>query len=393
MLEDMTMPKVNREILIWARKTAGLSVEEAARKLGLSGPARLEALEAGERDPSRRQLVNMSEKYRRPLLAFYMPSPPKEMDKGQDFRTLPETPAPGSQALLDALLRNVHARQGLVRTALEEAEEDQPLPFVDSAKMGDGVDALVGSMRDLLDFTVEEFRAQKTVTDAFAVLRAATEKAGVFVLLMGNLGTHHTDIDARVFRGFALADDVAPFIVINEKDSRSAWSFTLLHELAHIFLGQTGVSGYDGKAAVEMFCDAVAARFLLNPDELDVIVAEHVEDFRELIGRINAFASDRNLSRKMVAYNLMRTGRISPIVYGEVSGVFDAERLTKKTEARDGEGGPNYYKVRRHRVGPGLISFVKRMVANGAMSTTKAGKVLGVKPTAVGRLVDGSRAA
>ena len=85
---------------------------------------------------------------------------------------------------------------------------------------------------------------------------------------MGNLGSHHSDIDARVFRGFALADPVAPFVVVNEKDSRTAWSFTLLHELAHLWLGQTGVSGYDGEAEVEKFCDAVAARFLLDPQEL-----------------------------------------------------------------------------------------------------------------------------
>ena len=393
MLQDTPMPKVNPEILIWARETSGLSVEEAARKLGLSGPARLEALEAGERDPSRRQLVNMSEKYRRPLLTFYMPAPPRERDKGQDFRTLPEGQAPGSEALLDALLRNVHARQGLVRTALEEAEEDEPFPFVGSAEIDDGVDALVRSMREVLGFTAEEFRAQRTVTDAFAALRAATEKAGVFVLLMGNLGTYHTDIDARVFRGFALADDVAPFVVINEKDSRAAWSFTLLHELAHVFLGETGVSGYDGEAAVEMFCDSVAARFLLDPAELGAVGAEHVDDLEELVGQINAFAGDRNLSRKMVAYNLLRSGRISRAVYAELSGVFDAERLAKKKDAGNGEGGPDYYMVRRHRVGPRLISFVKRMVADGAMSTTKAGKVLGVKPTAVSRLVDGSRAA
>ena len=70
---------------------------------------------------------------------------------------------------------------------------------------------------------------------------------------MGNLGTHHTDIDVRIFRGFALADDVAPFVVINEKDSRAAWSFTLLHELVHILLGETGISGYNSNAEIERF--------------------------------------------------------------------------------------------------------------------------------------------
>jgi Zn-dependent peptidase ImmA (M78 family)/DNA-binding XRE family transcriptional regulator len=386
------MPKVNPEILVWARKTAGLSEEEAAKKLGLSGPDRLLALEEGKRDPSRRQLINMSEKYHRPLLTFYLPKQPQESDRGQDFRTLPEGAPPDSEALLHALLRNVHARQGLVRAALEEAEEDEPLPIVGSALMGEGVNSLANSMQKALDLTAEDFRSQKTVTDAFAILRAATEKAGVFVLLMGNLGTHHTDIDARVFRGFALADAIAPFIVINEKDSRAAWSFTLLHELAHIFLGQTGISGYDGEAEVEKFCDLVAARFLLDPAELTAINVGETANLDELVERISIFAGDRNVSRKMVAYNLLRANLISGAIYGNLGDAFDADRTTQK-RASTQDGAPDYYVVRRHRVGPRLVSFVRRMVAGGTLSTTKAGKVLGVKPTAVSRLVDSNRAA
>ena len=79
------MPKVNPDILVWARETAGLSEQDAAKKLGLSSPERLEALESGKRDPSRRQLLNMSEKYRRPLLTFYLPKEPKTSNKGRIF--------------------------------------------------------------------------------------------------------------------------------------------------------------------------------------------------------------------------------------------------------------------------------------------------------------------
>lgn len=215
------MPKVNPQILIWARKTAGFSEKEAAKKLGLSGAERLKDLETGEREPTRRQLSNMSEKYHRPLLTFYMPESPRESDKGQDFRTLPEGKTAGSEAVLNALLRDVHLRQGLVRAALEEAEEDDPIQFVGSARISDGVDAIVSRMQQVLNFSKENFRQSSNTADGFASLRAAVENIGVFVLLIGNLGSHHTDIDARVFRGFALSDDVAPFVIINEKDSRA----------------------------------------------------------------------------------------------------------------------------------------------------------------------------
>lgn len=387
------MPNVNPEILIWARKTAGLSEIEAAKRLGLSGPDRLRALESGERDPSRRQLVNMSDKYRRPLLTFYLPVAPDESDKGQDFRTLPFEQAQEYDAVLNALLRNVHARQGLVRAALEETEENEPHAFVGSAQLDGGVEALVRSMQAVLEFSAKEFQAQKTVDDAFAALREATERAGVFVVLMGNLGTYHTDIDVGAFRGFALADSVAPFIVINEKDSRAAWSFTLLHELAHIFLGQTGISGYHGEAQVEKFCDAVAGRFLLNPADLVVIGSHAGDDFEEVVEQIGEFARSRNLSRKMVAYNLLRFGLIGSQIYRKLSERFDADRVAAKKAGEKRKVVVDYYAVRRHRVGPGLVSLVKRLVADRAMSTPKAGKVLGVRPTGLAKMFNSSRAA
>jgi Zn-dependent peptidase ImmA (M78 family)/transcriptional regulator with XRE-family HTH domain len=383
------MPRVNPEILVWARQSAGLSIAEAAKKLALA-PDTLTGIESGEREPSRKQLVKFSEKYRRPLLTFYLPKPPIPVDRGEDFRSLPEK-SPDSEALLNSLLRNVRARQQLVRAALEETEEDKPLPFVGSARIANGVDALVASMRSILGITVQQFRSQPTVSEAFALLRAAAEKTGVFVLLMGNLGTHHTDIDVRVFRGFSLADNVAPFVVINEKDSRAAWSFTLLHELAHVWLGQTGISGYNSDAATEKFCDEVAARFLLDPAELDQIGAQNLRNAPVLKKEIDEFAAERNLSRKMVAYNLLRTNRISWEVYGQLSNEFDAERVAQKKKDEK-EGGPNYFVVRRHRAGAGLVNLVRRMIAAGALSAPKAGTVLGVKPTAVARLV-GDRAA
>jgi Zn-dependent peptidase ImmA (M78 family) len=380
------MPSVNPSILVWARETAGLSVEAAAEKLGLSGPDRLQALETGQQPPTRRQLVNMSEKYHRPLLTFYLPNRPQDRDRGQDFRTLPGTEDRDSEALLDALLRDVQARQQLVRAALEEMDEDTTLRFVNSARMTSGVEALAASIREVLDVSRQVFRKRKNVTEAFELLRAGAEKAGVFVLLMGNLGSYHTDIDVRVFRGFALADKVAPFVIINEKDSRAAWSFTLLHELAHIWLGQTGISGYDSEDDVEKFCDSVAARFLLDPVELEEIIVSNAR-MNVLKERIGSFASARNVSRRMVAYNLRRAGRITAHMYTELSASFDADNAARKEQEKAG-GGPDYYMVRRHRLGPGLIDAVKRMTAAGALSIPKAGRVLGVKATAVDRLVN-----
>ena len=387
-----TMPRVNHEILKWARESAGLSLDEAARALGLGGAkavARLADMEAGEREPTRRQLTKMAEKYRRPILAFYLTEPPAPGPRVQDFRTLRDRP-PGSQPLIDALVRNVTVRQALIRSALADVEEEEPLPFVGSMRVEQGPEAIARAMAATLQVDLADYRAKGTIDEAFRFLREAVERAGVYVILMGNLGHHSTKIDPKVFRGFALADLVAPFIVINENDSRSAWTFTLLHELAHVFLGQGGISGYDGDERIEQVCDRAAADFLLRPEELKQLRARELP-MEELLEAAGTFAVARKVSRKMVAYNLLKIGEVTRAVYQQLSEHFDRERL-ESAQRRPG-GAVDYYVVRRHRIGAGLTRLVERLVAAGALTSPKAGRVLGVKATAVGKMTAGPQAA
>lgn len=392
------MPKVNQEILVWARETAGLTFEEAAEKLGIrevrgvSAIDRLAALEAGDVAPTRPMLVKMAKQYRRPLVTFYMSAPPRKGDRGQDFRTLPEGYSVARDALLDALLRDIRARQSMVRVVLEDEDEAEPLPFVGSKEMPDGVPNVLASIQGTLGVDLEEYRSQPGPEDAFALLRAGAEAAGIFVLLIGNLGSHHTTIDVETFRGFAIADEVAPFVVVNDQDARPAWSFTLLHELAHIWLGETGVSGMSAEVAIERFCNDVAAEFLLPEDELEELRVIDAIKFDKAQAQISVFARERNLSRSMVAYRLHRAGMIKQVTWHRLNKAFREQwlqaRADRRDRAREQEGGPNYYVVRRHRVGAALIGLVRRMWAGGALTTSKAGKVLGVKPRNVQELVD-----
>lgn len=269
------MPQVNPDILRWARETAGLTLDEAAEKLDISDargvPAneRLALYEAGATEPSRPLLLRMSKRYRRPLLVFYLSAVPATAKRGEDFRTLPPEHSRSQDALVDALIRDVRARQEMARALLEEEDEAVPLPFVGSMSMRDGVEAVLQSIRETLD--LDRYRHGRAGgnhdSSGFAYLREQAEKLGVYVLLIGNLGSHHTSLDVETFRGFALADKIAPFVVINDQDSETAWAFTLLHELCHIWLGQTGVSGASAANDVEQFCNDVAGRFLMPSRE------------------------------------------------------------------------------------------------------------------------------
>ena len=390
------MPRVNPEILRWARETAGLTVDEAAKKIqlrearGVSPAERLAALETGEAEPTRPLLLRMAKQYRRPLLTFYLPKPPKKGDRGEDFRTLPEDYSDVDEAHVDALIRDVRARQGLVRAAMEDDEEAKPLPFIGSMSRSAGVAALVGSISETLCLSLDEFRAAADSNAAFKLLRSRAEEAGIFVLLIGDLGSYHTAISVKAFRGFALADPLAPFVIINDQDSRAAWSFTLLHELAHLWLGQTGVSGGLTERKAEQFCNDVASEFLLPADELAGMRLPTTRE-AELVSLINDFASTRNISRSMVAYRFYCQQFIDYALWQNLRSRFQElwvqERLRTKERNKESEGGPSYYVLRRHRIGQALIELVARMMAAGELTTAKAGRVLGVKPKQVQYIV------
>lgn len=386
------MPSVNPQMLSWARERAGLPVEAAARAIGLSGasaPNRLAEMERGERVPTHRQLAGMAGTYRRPLLTFYLSAPPVTDELVADFRRHVERTSE-AEANVQALVREVKTRQVLLRAALEEAEEAEPISFVGSARPELTAQALAEHIAAALAFDRAAYRAARDANAAFAALRMATEAAGVFVLLRGDLGHHTSRIAATAFRGMAIADAIAPFIVVNPNDARAAWSFTLLHEVCHLLLGESGVSGYESDRATERLCDAAAAAFLLEPGEIRRITIEDDASADDLAEAVEAFALPRKVSRTMVAYQLLQAGQIDSAAYNTLTARYRVSRSTKPVPTEDA-GGPNYYTVMRHRTGPRLLDVTRRMMGEGLMTSTKAAKVLGVKPTAVGRMLGAAR--
>ena len=387
------MPNVNPEILLWARTTADLTPDQAVARLkigdarGVPAVQRLTEYETGKAAPTRPLLVRMAQHYRRPLLTFFLPAPPRRKERGVDFRATPESGQVAGSAVVDALLRNVRARQSMIRAVLEDEDEAHPLSFVGAATMAAGQEVALAKLQALLGVDRSHYRAQNDAEAAFRLLRNAAEAAGIFVLLKGDLGSHHTAIDVQVYRGFVIADEVAPLIVINDGDAKTAWSFTLLHELVHLLLGQTGISGAPADTPVERFCNDVAGDFLLAADELDGLDLRRADSNITEMGRlIGEFARERHLSRLMVAYVALRHGRIGSEQYGKLATLFRHNR-----PSRTGGTGPSYYVVRRHRLGNALLQLTLRMMDAGALTTSKAARILGVKPTSVPALIDGAR--
>ena len=385
----------------WARETADLAPGEAAYKIALrptkemTPVERLQQLEAGEAAPTRTLLVRMAEQYQRPLLTFYLSGVPKEGDRGTDFRTLPDGNRPTDDAYLDVLVRNMMARQNLLRAALEDEDEADQIEFVGSKAMSDGVQAVVESIRETLPMGLCEFREAAGADTAFLLLRKAVESVGVYVILDGKMGSYHTSINLQSFRGFALSDPVAPFVVLNSHIARAQLSYTLLHQLAHIWLGNTGICGDHAGIATERFCNDVASEFLLSSTELQQFAFPGNDNDDACADAITLVARKRNICPSMVVYKLYRQQRIDREVWSRLSNRFRAEWVSKnegqRELSRNDNATPGSYWTHRVRVGDALVEVVQRLMQASALTTTKAGIVLGVKAKDVEGMINAGR--
>lgn len=401
------MSSVNPKILVWARETAGLTREEASQRLGIKGTRgrsaieRMKDLECAKEEPTWSMLSKMSKIYHLPSVIFYLSKIPPPGDRGEDFRTLPRKPDRKAQGLIDAAVRDMHARQGILRSALEDIEEAESLPFIGSAKAIQSgrrrdIERLADSIRKTLAFDRQWFRSRANAKEGFAYLRERAEEAGIFVILIANLGSWHSTLDVELFRGFVIADPIAPLVVINANDSPSAQSFTLVHELAHLWIGSSGISGgsVEGSEGIERFCNEVASEFLVSQSEMDGLEITTRTPFDEVKERIDKFAKERKISRTMVALRLHRSDSIELRIYRKLADEFKRMFLESKKKERSvsGKGGPSYYVLTKQRLGSNLIDLVDRMMDEESLTVTKAAIVLGVNALKVRRLIEESQA-
>jgi len=305
-------------------------------------------------------------------------------------------------SLLDALLRDIRARQEMVKSLLEDEEEAPGLPFVGSATIDQKAGTVAASIASTLAFDYRRRELRRGDADTlFRTLRERAESVGVFVLLAGDLGSYHTELSADVFRGFAISDEVAPFVVINDKDARAARSFTLVHELAHIWLDESGVSGvaspdtpHSPQDRIERFCNDVAGEFLLPDTALQEQPARpEAEDKQSAADIIQTLARDWSVSEPMVAYRLTRAGFVEKGIYRELveqyAARWQSHRQRQREQLRDTEGGPNPHVVKRYKLGNALLDVVRRTLRDNTLTHTKAAKLLGVKTGSVEPLLRG----
>ncbi|MFC1592661.1 ImmA/IrrE family metallo-endopeptidase [Candidatus Omnitrophota bacterium] len=167
----------------------------------------------------------------------------------------------------------------------------EPLEFVGIATAKDNVEEFAVRIRSALKFDIEERRKMSTWTDALRSFIEQAEQLGILVMVNGVVGNNNwRKLDPHEFRGFALTDNLAPLIFINNADTKSAKMFTLAHELVHIWIGQSALS--DAQVTqitgnqIERWCNAVAAELLVPL----AILREEYQKNKHLSDEVNRLA-------------------------------------------------------------------------------------------------------
>lgn len=375
--------------------------ETAATRIGLSSSKsstsaeKLLAFENGEAIPTQKQLVKIGDVYHRPLIYFYLDKRPRKDEGIVDFRVPIGKTSVEENAILSCLVRDMIARQGIIKALLEDDPEIASLRFVGNSRQDAGISATVSSILKILYPQDDKKTSSELSKDdrKFSNLRKKVEDASVFVVLAGNLGSHHSNIDVSVFRGFALVDSFAPFIIINEHDVEGAMAFTLIHELVHICIGASGISGsplnHEFNSSTEKFCNDVAGAFLFPTNALrDVHVIRTTSDARSIVSEKARYAG---VSESLVAYRMFRASLINQRVYNDLSMEYRERWLQRRDSQRrlrkDRHGTSSFKTVRRHRLGTNLLQTVKRLHQTNDLTDTKAATVLGVKPLSVDKIL------
>lgn len=360
---------IKPELLRWARERADADIDSLVRKF-----PKYQEWESGETRPTLRQLESFANVVHAPVGYFFLSEPPDEPFPIPDFRTVGGAPV-GRPSL--NLLHTVYLCQRRQDWYQEfaRAEGDDPLPFVGSAKSSEDIETVAARMRDALGFDLEERAGLPTWTEA---LRGFVDKAdalGVLVMVSGVVGNNpHRKLDPDEFRGFALADGLAPLVFVNGADTKAAQMFTLAHELAHLWLGETALSDSRPDALpahrIETWCNRVAAE-LLAP--LAVINQEY-EAGEDLDAAVARLARRFKVSTLVVLRRLYDAGGLTEARFRQA---YDAER--ERLRSLPKSVGGSFYPTLRSRVGRRFGHALVVSTFEGHTSFTESFRLLGVR--------------
>ncbi len=366
--------EVRPSLLEWARARSGVALDDWDRRF-----PRYEAWLAGESAPTLKQLEEFAHKTHTPIGFLFLDAPPVEPIPIPDFRTVGDRPVGGGDVVSADLLDVVYtcqARQEWYRDH-QLLNGEARLAFLDTATTATPTEQTAAEMANTFGWNAEARARCRTWDDALSRLRENAEAVGVLVMISGIVGSDtHRKLDPDEFRGFALADAYAPVVFVNGADGKAAQVFTLAHELAHLWLGATGLSDLEPVSVrdntVERWCNRVAAELLVP-----------MEEFRDLIGaqadvrsQLQSLAEHFRVSTQVVLGQFRDAGRLT---WDEYLHEMEVERARVAAIVAERGSGGNYYNTKPVQIGKRFARALVASAMEGQTSYTEAFRLLGLK--------------
>ena len=361
------------DVLRWARERAAFSVDALADKVSVKAERVLRWENAGE--ISMAQAERLARATHTPLGYLFLSFPPVEPLPIQDFRTRAgQEPAHPSVDLLETVYAMQRRQEWLREELIDTGHE--PLDFVGSLRAGGDYRAAAGAMRKALLPDDDWAASLATWSDALAYLRDRADDAGILVVFNGVVGNNtRRNLTPDEFQGFALVDEYAPLIFVNNADFKAAQMFTLAHELAHLFLGEEGVSALEyllpSEHDVERFCDAAAAEFLVPESELHNLWG-YAAAYRDPYQQI---ARHFKVSRIVAARRALDLGLIDR----EGFFAFYNDHKMQGTRSPQATDSGNFWNTQRWRIGPRFAAAVVRATRAGRLPYREAYALTGLR--------------
>lgn len=347
----MNRVSIKPEMFVWARERGGFTHES----LGKAFPM-LPKWESGETLPTLNQLEQFVKAVHLPMGYLFLDQPPVEKMPIPDFRTSwNRTRIQPSPELLDTIYV-CQQRQGWFHE-YARTQGLEPFSFVGSVNINQNIVDVAENIRRTIGFNIEKRRSIPTWTDALRLFIDQADTSGILVMCSGVvLNNNRRHLNPEEFRGFSISDNLAPLIFINGADTKAAQMFTLAHELAHIWLGQSAVSDAQARITtdhiIENWCNKVAAELLVPMSVFREVYNPEINIEEE----INRLARYFKVSTLVALRRIYDAGILSQKVFWEL---YDLELERLRTIPR--RSGGNFYLTQTARVSK---RFAKALVTS-----------------------------
>ncbi len=377
-----TKAYITPNILKWARESARMSEENAASKVSISTEKLIE-WENGDAQPTIRQAQILAKAYKRPFSLLFLPEIPRDFQPLQDFRKNGSKPLSTSSIFI---IREIQQKQTWISDSNKENGE-QKLLYVGKYSRNDNPEEIAIDILKTLDITSGFYQSQNPIKEWIS----KAESKGIFISRTSFIHSR-LKINSKELQGFAIADPYAPFVFINSDDWNAPQLFTLVHELAHIWIAETGISNNvelgieknTGYNEIELFCNEIAANVLM-PRFLMEYLDKRTFDDSKLVFKA---AKDIGVSSFALIVRALNLNLISLSKYQRLKAEADIhfkeylrKEAEKKAKQKDSENpsGPNYFLLQLNRNSRLFTQAVLDAFRGGYIEPTLASSLLNVQ--------------